>query len=126
MKTKLLYAFSIMLILQACSGGGSNSGDGAGNGGEKPSVGNNNSGSSSGDTPALIEARDKCANTPAQGNFDIRYVFSENINGQACTTGCQLFSSQSSYCSGLKSDQLNNNCAKASREKSFQDSCVSP
>ncbi len=138
MKMKLLCAFSLMFVLQACSGGGSSNTDSGGNkgagsdkgagntaGGGNNGMGNGNVGGAA-DTPAIADAKAKCANTPTNPGTDIRYVYSQTINGQSCTTGCQIFNSVAAACSGLQNDQLNNNCAKDVREQSYHDSCLNP
>ena len=139
MKMKLLCAFSLIFVLQACSGGGSSNNDSGGNkgtgsdkgagnttGGGNNGMGNGNAGGANEDTPAITDAKAKCANTPTNPGVDIRYVYSQTINGQSCTTGCQIFNSVAAACSGLQNEQLNNNCAKDTREQSYHDSCLNP
>lgn len=110
MKNKTFGIFALSLLLQACAG--SSSGNGSNGGG----------GTGSGETQAMRDASQKCANAP-QGS-SIRYVMSQNDNGNACTTGCQIFYSGTAYCDGLRNDSLNNNCAKAEREKTYKENCT--
>ena len=112
MKIKIFGIIFLSLLLQACAGSSS----GAGNGNGAPASGE--------ETQAMKEAKEKCANTPTGSGIDIRYVMSENHDGNACTTGCQIFQSIEAYCGGLRNDQINNNCAKAQREKTFQSDCA--
>ncbi len=48
------------------------------------------------------------------------YEMSEDLNGVACSTGKQIFSSRRELCEGLVSEERNQNCALSSRQKLFQ------
>lgn len=123
MKNQVYALLLIGLLIQGCSGSGGSGKDIGNNGGV---FGGNNSGSNgadaNGETPAMRAATEKCRNLP-EGSTVISYHYSENHNGNACTTGCQIFYSTASYCSGLKNDALNNDCAKSSRDESFEQLC---
>lgn len=52
------------------------------------------------------------------------YSFSETFNLVECKTGEQKFASKKSYCTGLKNDELNNYCAKESRDRAYNRTCL--
>lgn len=49
--------------------------------------------------------------------------YSYNLSENGCSTGEQVFSSQSAMCDGLRNDALNNFCAQGLRYQKFQNDC---
>lgn len=49
--------------------------------------------------------------------------YSYEYNDHGCKTGKQTFASQDEYCKGLMDDELNNNCARESREGTYNQKC---
>ncbi len=49
-----------------------------------------------------------------------RYEINETINGKKCTTGKREFATFEAYCKGLLDDALNKNCARETREETYE------
>ena len=63
------------------------------------------------------------------GNIRLQYKIEETINGNYCTTGQHVFVAKTRpaamelYCAGLINEIGNNHCARATRERRFEDEC---
>lgn len=49
--------------------------------------------------------------------------YTYEYNDQGCKTGKQTFATKDEYCRGLMDDELNNYCARSSRETTFNEQC---
>jgi hypothetical protein len=112
MKIKILLVIVCLPLLQACGNSSTNSSD--------PGAGAADPGTP---TPAQAQAINDCKNIPNRIPVDIRYVFNDTVNSASCTTGCQIFTSQGSYCAGLLNNVLNNNCAQQQRQETHNTNC---
>ncbi|MES2854306.1 MAG: hypothetical protein V4692_00505 [Bdellovibrionota bacterium] len=52
------------------------------------------------------------------------YEYSEQLNDDSCTTGEQKFTSHWAFCSGLKDEERNNECAVADRANTYEAFCT--
>ena len=115
MKTKFYAVLMIGLLSQACNLS-------AGSDKSKDQGASPQSADGGFETPQSRDAKAKCDATP-KSSTDIRYVYSETVNGNSCTTGCQIFNSFASYCAGLQDNNLNQNCATSQRSDAYDSIC---
>ena len=50
--------------------------------------------------------------------------YTYQYNDKGCETGKHEFDSKESYCSGLKSEEINHGCASSMREASYKSNCT--
>lgn len=83
--------------------------------------------SSMGDPTASLIGRESIESCPAQNRPGSYCYFETEVqNGRmVCTTKRHLFGDLASYCSALKNDGANDQCAKVAREKKFNEECRS-
>ncbi|MFN3455025.1 MAG: hypothetical protein ACK41T_08710 [Pseudobdellovibrio sp.] len=63
-------------------------------------------------------------NGSIRGPKKLTYEYKENVDGIECTTGFKVFSDKLTYCESLKSEAINNSCAKTARLKEYQSQCT--